>query len=265
MLFMVLKLYQQFMSQIIQSFLENQGFNSKDVSVYLDVFRHGQSFASSIALRTGIDRTTVYSVLKRLVKKGVVVEARINDVSSYMPVSPEIFMQEIDHKVEDLLAKKKMAALFAEQMKGLSQVSFEKPDIKIYEGVEAVIKLYERTLVKDSVQKVFTSLKALPDGMKDFLKKRFIDLKVKRGVLSKVIVSDSNFAAKYRRLDASSNRKTVIVKKQPFDMHAEVILYGKREVAIVDFHKQIYGIVIESETLRKSMETMFDYIWSMES
>lgn len=253
------------MSQIIESFLENQGFNEKDISVYLDVFRHGQSFASSIALRTGIDRTTVYSVLKRLVKKGVVVEARINDVSSYMPVSPEVFMQEIDHKMDDLLAKKKMAALFAEQMKGLSRGTFDKPDIKIYEGVDAVIKLYERTLIKDSVQKVFTSLHALPEGMGEFLKRRFIDLKIERGVLSRVIVGDSKFANKYKSLDDSSNRKTVIVKSQPFDMHAEVILYGKKEVAIVDFHKQIYGIVIESETLRKSMETMFDYIWGAEA
>jgi sugar-specific transcriptional regulator TrmB len=253
------------MSEVIGSFLKNQAFNEKDIQVYLDVFRHGQSFASSIALRTGIDRTTVYSVLKRLVKRGVLVEATINDVASYMPVSPEVFLQEIDHKVDELEARRKVAGLFVDELKGLKRTVFDKPDIKIYEGIEAVIGLYERTLIKNSLQKVFTSLNSLPEGMGEFLKKRFIDLKVKKGVVSRVIVADTKFSKRYKALDLSSNRKTVIAKKYPLDLHSEVILYGEKEVAIIDFHQHIYGIVIESSTLYKSLEALFDYIWSCES
>jgi sugar-specific transcriptional regulator TrmB len=254
----------QHMSEIIRTFLKNQGFNEKDVQVYLDVFRHDQSFASSTALRTGIDRTTVYSVLKRLVKKGVLVEVTINDVASYMPVSPEIFLQEIDHKVDELKAQKKIANLFVDQLQGLKKSVFDKPDIKIYEGVESVTALYERTLVKNGLQKVFTSLDSLPKGMSDFLKKRFIELKLKKGVVSKVIVDDTKFSKRYKSLDLTSNRKTVVVKNYPLDLHSEVILYGEQKVAIIDFHKQIYGIVIESATLYKSLEALFDYIWKTE-
>ena len=53
------------MSKVLTSFLENQGLNSKDIEIYLDIYKHGQSFASSVSHRTGIDRTTVYSVIKR--------------------------------------------------------------------------------------------------------------------------------------------------------------------------------------------------------
>jgi hypothetical protein len=36
-------------------------------------------------------------------------------------------------------------------------------------------------------------------------------------------------------------------------------------VAIVDFHEQIYGMVIESATMYKTIDAMFEYIWQNEA
>ena len=44
---------------------------------------------------------------------------------------------------------------------------------------------------------------------------------------------------------------------------SEIMLFGGREVAIIDFHKQPYGMVISSETLYKTVDGLFDFIWSV--
>ena len=246
---------------IVENFLRGQGLNEKDIKIYLDIFRNGQSFASSVAVRTGIDRTTTYSALKRLLKQGVIVQTQSGDVRAYVAVSPDVFVDSVDRRIEDLRGQKKVAALFAAEMRKMKKAAFLEPKVKIYEGAESIINLYQRTLEEGSRQKSFLTIKSIPEELKEFLKKHFINAKKERGVFSKVLVADTSMAARYKALDSVSNRETKIVKNHPFDLHSEIILFGKKGVAIIDFHKQIYGIVIDSETFYKTVDTLFDFVW----
>ncbi len=251
------------MGKVVENFLRNNGFNEKDVQIYLDIFRHQQSYASSISSRTGVDRTTVYSVIKRLLKQGVIVQTKVNDVAAYMPVSAEVFVDKVDRMIDDFKAQRKAASLFASEMSKFSKSSFLKPKIRIFEGDDAVINLYEQTLESGGTQKSFLTIKSIPQSLRHFLKDQFIKSKKKKGVFSKVLLADSKRSSKYQDLDGVSNRHTKLVKDHPFDLHSEIILFAEKEVAIIDFHKQIYGIVIESETLYKTIEALFDFIWKV--
>lgn len=249
------------MTNAIYSFLQSQDLNETDIKVYLDIYRHSQSFASSIAARTEIDRTTVYSAIKRLLKRGVIIQTKVNDVTAYTAVSPEIFTDKLDVEIQELQARKKAAAIFAEELSKLNKHSFFKPKIRIFEGAEAIRSLYEQTLAPGTTQKAFVNLTHLPEPLKEYLRTHFIKSKIKKRVSSKVIIAEGKKSDKYCSLDRNSNRQSKVVKNHPFELHAEIILFNKKEVAIIDFHQQIYGIVMESETLYKSIETVFDYIW----
>lgn len=249
------------MSDVVTSFLRNNGFNKKDVDIYLDIFKYGQSFASSVATRTSIDRTTVYSALKRLLKQGIIVQTIVNDVSAYMAVSPEIFVDRVEMKMADLKGERSVAEIFVNEMKKLKKGSFFEPKIKIFEGNDSVKSLYEHTLKSGGLQKSFLTLKFIPAPLRHFLTKQFIELKKKRKVFSRVLVAQTSHSLRYKSLDKVSNRETRIVKRSPFDLHSEIILFGKKEVAIIDFHKQIYGMVISSETFYKTIEAIFDCVW----
>ncbi len=251
------------MSGLVATFLKNQGLNEKDIDIYLDIFQHGQSFASSIGLRTKIDRTTVYSVLKRLLKRGLIVQSVLNDVAVYIAVSPDVFVRNIDSDVEELLARKNVAQAFVMEMGKLSHRSFVKPKTRVYEGDRAIINLYEETLVKPGEQKAFINLRSISPAVKEFLKGKFIRSKVERGVFSKVLVADGQHSEKYKSLDKSSNRETKIVGNFPFDLQSEIILFDKQNVAVIDFNKPIYGVVFESKSFYKTMEVIFDLIWKV--
>lgn len=259
---MVLKLRQQgSMSELIVTFLKKQGLNEKDVQIYLDIFQHGQSFASSIGLRTKVDRTTVYSVLKRLLKRGLILQSILNDVAVYMAVSPEVFVRNIDSDMEELLARKNVAQAFVGEMAKLAHRSFVKPKTRVYEGDKAIINLYEETLTNPGEQKAFINLRSISPAVKEFLKGKFIRSKIEHDVFSKVLIADGLNSKKYRSLDSTSNRETKIVKDYPFDLQSEIILFNKKDVAVIDFNRPIYGVVFESKTFYKTMEVIFDLIW----
>lgn len=260
---MVLKHGQHYnqMNKLIIDFLKNQGLNDKDIAVYLDIFQHGQSFASSIGLRTKIDRTTVYSVLKRLLKHGFIVQSMVNDVAVYIPTSPEVFLREIDEDIEELVSRKNLAEAFVSEIGKLTSHSFLRPKMRIYEGDKAIINLYEETLENPGNQKAFVNLCSISPTLKDFLRGKFIRSKVERKVFSKVLVPEGPYSQKYKFLDNISNRETKIVTSSPFDLQSEILLFDKKKVAIIDFNKPIYGIVFVSRTFYKTMEVIFDLIW----
>lgn len=249
------------MNEIVVTFLKNQGLNEKDTQIYLDIFEHGQAFASSIALRTKIDRTTVYSVLKRLLKRGLLVQSVVNEVAVYIAVSPEIFVRDLDREMEEIKARKGIAAAAVVEMAKLAKSAYVKPKTRVYEGDKAIVNLYQETLVEGDVQKAFINLTSMPGAMKDFLKKRFISEKIAKKVFSKVLVTESEKSERYKTLDKASNRESRIVKAHPFNLQSEIILFNGCEVAMIDFNKQIHGIVVESETFYATMEAIFDYIW----
>lgn len=249
------------MNEIVVTFLKNQGLNEKDTQIYLDIFEHGQAFASSIALRTKIDRTTVYSVLKRLLKRGLLVQSVVNEVAVYIAVSPEIFVRDLDREMEEIKVRKGIAAAAVVEMAKLAKSAYVKPKTRVYEGDKAIVNLYQETLVEGDVQKAFINLTSMPGAMKDFLKKRFISEKIAKKVFSKVLVTESEKSERYKTLDKASNRESRIVKAHPFNLQSEIILFNGCEVAMIDFNKQIHGIVVESETFYATMEAIFDYIW----
>lgn len=52
--------------------LEKLGFTRNEIEVYLAILRAGKTSATEIAKQTGVNRTTVYSVARELLKKGVI-------------------------------------------------------------------------------------------------------------------------------------------------------------------------------------------------
>jgi sugar-specific transcriptional regulator TrmB len=59
---------------MIQSVLAQLGFSEKEIRIYLIVLQQGKVALPDVAQLSGINRTTVYSVAKELIKKGVIRE-----------------------------------------------------------------------------------------------------------------------------------------------------------------------------------------------
>jgi len=93
---------------MVHVLLETLGFSRKEVDVYLAVLQSGKVSASDVARKTGINRTTVYSVSKELMKKGVIREDLGKKTRYLVALSPSELTSLTEKEERRLLEKKRM-------------------------------------------------------------------------------------------------------------------------------------------------------------
>ncbi|SLM18330.1 conserved hypothetical protein [uncultured spirochete] len=99
------------------------GMNDNERDVYLSVIKAGKISANQVAKETGINRTTVYSIAKKLEKMGVLAFDLGQKVGYLVAIPPENLVT-IFEKEEKKLAEKKQVAI--ELAKELSSLTHDK-------------------------------------------------------------------------------------------------------------------------------------------
>lgn len=93
---------------MLEQYLKQLGFNEKEITVYLCIIEHGKLSAVDISRSTKINRTTVYSVSKELIKKRVIQED-LGGATCYYSALPIEDLSILYKEEEEKLQKKKVA------------------------------------------------------------------------------------------------------------------------------------------------------------
>jgi len=91
---------------MIKELLRQLGFAEKEIEVYLAVLEQGKTTPANIALLTGINRTTVYSIAKELLDKGVIAEDLAGSKSYLVALPPDDLRNLAKKEERDLQSKK---------------------------------------------------------------------------------------------------------------------------------------------------------------
>lgn len=87
---------------MLQNTLQHLGYSEKEARIYLALLELGTSPASTIARFVDENRVTIYSLLKVLVKKGLILESRKNTIQVYTALNPEILIEQERSKYKQL-------------------------------------------------------------------------------------------------------------------------------------------------------------------
>lgn len=88
------------------SFLENLGFSSNEAKAYVALLANGPLNGYEIALKSGISRSVVYGVLKRLVQKGYIYEIE-GENSKYKALEYQKLLEKIKKQTDEQLNEAK--------------------------------------------------------------------------------------------------------------------------------------------------------------
>lgn len=91
---------------MIQQLLKQIGFSEKETEVYLAVLGQGKITPADIAKITNINRATVYSIAKELIKRGVVAED-LGGKTRYLVALPPQDLDQLAKREEKKLEQKK--------------------------------------------------------------------------------------------------------------------------------------------------------------
>jgi sugar-specific transcriptional regulator TrmB len=92
---------------MLNQYLQQLGFSDKEIAVYLCILENGKLSAAAVSRITKINRTTVYSVSKELIKKAVIHED-LGGTNRYYTALPPEELKNLYKAEEEKLNQKKM-------------------------------------------------------------------------------------------------------------------------------------------------------------
>lgn len=233
-----------------------------------EVFRicleSGMIGATSLAQKTGISRTSVYDVLKSLMKNGLVIESQKNGVKFFIVQKPEKIELLIEEKQNKILIAKTALETFRNDYYA-SGKSF-KPRLQMFEGREELRQMMKDLLLyRDITAHVLWPVEKIikllgSDFYHEFHKKR-----AERNIQIKVIWPCSHVTAKMKydflKNDVELKREIRIAPKN-IDFSLGYAIYANT-VRFISSQKENYGFLIESQEMAEMMRRQFEVIWEI--
>ena len=235
----------------IERILSQLGFSQNESKVYLASLESGLSSAQDIAEKAGLQRTTTYSVLDALAKRGVVGKTKVKGKSRFLAEAPDKLL----HLLTELQINIKKALPQLEAIYNKSEV---KPKIIFYEGDFAIQKIYDDTLrekpaeiLEWNTDDYFTD----PNVDKNYINKRLaLNIHAKR-----IAGKGSVWDYKHKRKDEAELSQTLIVPKEIFWPRIEVNIYNNK-IAFMDYAEKM-SVIIESKAIAEAMKQIYELSW----
>ena len=234
-----------FMSRVSE-ILKDLGFEEREIKIYLALLRLNDSPALKISKEIGIDRTTTYDILERLITKGIVSSYIKNNSKHFSSLTPEKLMTYFRDKYASLenilpelnkISNQTPEAVKCELFYGLEGLKSVCKDIvknaKEYRGIGSFRKEYEEVLGYFNEQAI---------------------LKLDQFKAKEYAIIDKN--AKFVKLKKGEYRYI----DQRLISPVTTIIYNKKVVFLV-WKEPYFAVRIENEQIMKAQTEYFNLVW----
>ncbi len=250
--------------------LRSVGMPDKSATVYAAVLEMGVAFPSKISERTKLNRSTVYKILDDLRLKGLMTELERGKKKCYQIEDP-IHIQALAKKqIASAEERYENAKKILPELQGLFSFLPNKPRVHFFEGLEGILDIYSEHVAETEPYEML-SYSNVEDLMK-MLPKTFVSNYVKKkekiGITTRAFFPESEFSKSYNKeIYAGASKRVLIrskfVPREKFPFKADITIYGKRKVSIINFHENtLIGVIIEDEMIAGMMRMAFDLAWA---
>ncbi len=244
-------------SRSIRKQLCSAGLSENEASVYLALLELGKGSVAQISRRAGLNRTTGYDILDRLVARRLASISGKEPKQEYLAESPGrleyILLEELELKQRELEGVR----AFIPVLKSLHNVA-GRPRIRFYEGVEGMKQVYEDTLTATEPIVAYATYedmhKALPGYFPAYYRRR-----AEKGIFARGIVPETPLARERVRENKNEARELALVPADKYTFSPDIEIYDNK-VVIASWREKL-GIIIESGEIADAMKKIFELAW----
>ncbi|MEK7548182.1 MAG: helix-turn-helix domain-containing protein [Patescibacteria group bacterium] len=255
---------------MIEDKLVEIGLTSGESKVYAELLRIGNQGVSVIAKRAKLNRTTTYSILKSLEKKGLVSSCKNGGISFFTANDPNCLVGYVDSQCRVFsYYRDEILSLIPKfrELKGF--YDFKKPIVSYHDGIEGVkYVMYDALSAKSGFCAYLCLHKWLKAGFKDFL----INYKNFRIASKKIplraIVPDAKevhkfLAENYKNSPADMTNILYVDASDCFGLFDHQMNIYDDKVAIIHLDKGAeYGVLIQDQKIADMQRIIFDVVWN---
>lgn len=231
------------------------GLTENEASVYISSLALGPTTIIKLSKAAEINRTTVYTIIESLKKKGL------------MYIEPHGFKQlyaaEHPNKLSNTLQSKKnnLERLLPEFI-GLFNLKGQESKIRYYEGLTSIQQLYMDTLDDPGYQEdylVITNQEKWYSLDEKFAQK-YIEKRAKKMIQTRMLFTDSTIAQEHKEYEKNYNQEVRILPKDDA-LDTDLVITPKR-IIISQTSLPYSAIEIQSPSVVKMQKSLFEIIWN---
>jgi len=243
--------------------IQEYWLSQKEAKIYLSMLKMWSAPVSSIARHVEEKRTSIYSIVEWLLDKGVVSVTTVDNTQYFSAVDPVILLEQLEKKY--LYFKEKVPYL----SELINNTSYH-PKVQYYHGEKWLATLFALFSTTSVDMKVILTTQRTPEqeSLLLSLANHYRSKRKKSWLISRRIVSQSHYVniKEEKEDDKKYGRETMVVKKIPLDIQADINIFWPNYVSFMFFEWAVpHIILIESELLYHTISSFFDYVRQNES
>lgn len=243
----------------------NELITSKEQQILAYLYQTQNCTVGNLAKVTNINRTTLYPILGKLIKKGLVTSTIQNNITIYEALSPEFIYEWLKKKNQEHTEQTSQLKNWVKQISKTSPAPSLISKIKYFEGVDAVKTMYSDTWRdnKDKMIYAITDVKAAVNTLETFFYKEYMPARIARRVKVKDLMTENKEGYNEVKVSNKYLREAKLAKGLFENLNVEINIYSNK-VAIVAFDKvKPCGLIIENEKISSAMKNIFEHIWKL--
>jgi len=235
----------------MEKILMDLGLNGKEIKIYLKLLEYGQSSIQKIFELTGINRVSLYDILKSMVGKSFVNEIYIGKIKNYNAVQPSFILNIIKEK------EKKFKEVLPDFEK-LVQSNVCVPKVKIFEGKEGLNVITEDILSEDNDEVCSYGSYELMLEIRKYQLIDYMKQRMRNKIKSKVITDSSFLKHNFQNKDEYGGLTKFKIDDCFKDIKSWHYVYGGKFVTISCDEDNFIGIIVEDLTIAETQKFVFD-------
>ncbi len=230
--------------------LENLGMTKSEIKVYLCLLELNSASATEIAERSTLYRKNTYDALNRLIKKGLVGFAKVENKIIYTATDPHKLLEFIDIRRSEIEST-------LPELRKIYKSTPRYDEVTVYKGKEGLKTIFEDILKSKANYDKFGSGEKFKQYL-NFYYPQYQKKKKGHGIKCRAIYSENEREEDFVREFVGDVR---FLSKE-FVNPTTTIVYGDK-VTIIIWKENPLGILIRSREVAKSYKYYFESLWDI--
>lgn len=224
------------------------GLSEQEAGVYLQLLKAKKQTANEVAKQSKINRSVVYSVLDKLIDKGLVNYVLIDNTRRFSASNPNAL-------ADFLNDKKKILSNILPQLKSITEQEKEIVSVEVFQGVKGGL-----AILKDIIRENKDYVSFGDEGNFQKILGTIGEQYVRQ--LNEKDISEKIITRKGTELIGNSKKAEIKYLPEEFRFPTITTIYADK-VAIAIFDKPYYVILIKSKSLAFAYRSLFEGLWKI--
>lgn len=228
-----------------------------EIKVYTALLELGESLASKIGEKIGMNRTHVYDILESLINKGLVSYVIKNNRKFFRAANPNKLYDYLKEKEKRIKEQEVKIKEIIPNLLALQKPKEEKTITEIYHGKEGIKTIYNDILRKVKEYYVLGATGKIAEMLKYYFPQHERQ-RVKKKVKLKLLFNKS-----LRKKEIATKRKFAEIRFLPKEFSSPIptTIYENRIVILI--WTEPLAIVIENKEVTNTYKKYFDLLWNI--